>query len=361
MEDREKITLRQMLKMLLCVCSGPAVRAIPTFESYFAKQAGWLAPLMAFLPVFILMLVFDKLFTAYEGQSYAGIIYDILGKFLGNALLLIYVVGLSILLGLYIRYYAAKLNIALTSTTHMELNIIILLILVYLVLRYGLVIMARMSEVIVSALNISFFIMFLLAMKNIKLDNLIPVSYYDIIPNAKASYPIIGIWSYFTFLCFFADRIEDRQNLKKVGTKYLIYILVTTIMIGIMVIGSIGHSVARRSAIPFFVAVKNISLFKTIERIEAIVVTHWIAADFILVAVFLYTILDILKTMFGVEDIGYLLKISLVFFYLFSLYIAYTIFELQQFSLKFVIHLNFILCFITPIAIYIIGKVRKKV
>lgn len=361
MRERDKITLRQLLKILLCLCFGPAVRAIPSFASHFAKQSGWLAPIIAFVPLMILIIVFNKLFIEYEGQSYANIIYDILGKFFGNTLLSIYVFWMSILLALYIRYYVAKLSIALTSTTYMELNIIILLLLVYLALRCGLVTIARMGEVIVTILNISFFIMFLLAIKNIKLDNLIPVSYNDIIPIGKASYPIVGIWSYFTFLCFLADRIKDRQNLKKVGTKYLIYLVITTIMIGIMVIGSIGYSVASRSAIPFFVSVKNISLFKIIERIEAIVVTQWIAADFILIAVFLYIILDIVKTMFAVDDIGYLIKISLVFFYLFSLYIAYTIFELQQFSLKIVIHLNFILCFVTPIVIYLIGKVRKKV
>lgn len=361
METRDKITAGQTLKLLLCLCFSPAIRAIPAFEAQFAKQAGWVAPMVAFLPLLILIFTFDKLFTAYENQSYTDIIYDILGKFFGNILLFIYVVGLSILLALYTRYYTAKLSIALTATSRMELNIIVLMIIVYLVLRYGLVIMARMSEVIFVIINISFCIIFILSMNNIKIDNLIPISYLDIIPIMRASYPITGLWSYFTFLCFFADRIEDRQNLKKVGTKYVTYLVISTILLSIMVIGSIGYSVTSRSPIPFFVAVKNISLFGAIERIEAIVVTQWIATDFILIAVFLYVILDIIKRIFCVDDIRYLIKISLVFFYLFSFYIAYTIFELRQFSIEVATHLNFILCFVIPIVIYLVGKIRKKV
>lgn len=359
MGDRGKVTIRQVFKLLLCLCFSPAVRVIPAFEAYSAKQVGWLAPIVAFFPVFILILTFNKLFIMYEGMSYTGIIYEILGRPIGNILLIIYAIGISILTALYIRYYAAKLSIALATTMHMELNIIVLLILVYLVLRYGLVILARMGEVIVVIINITFLILFILSINNIKLDNLMPISYRDIIPIGKAGYLIMGLWCYFTLLCFLGDRIKDKQNLKDAGIKYSIFLVISTIILSIMVIGSIGYSVAQRSAVPFFSAVKNISVFSIIERIEAVVVTQWIATDFILIAIFIYILLDILNEIFKTEDVRYLLKILLIFFYLFSLYIAFTIFEMQAFSFKLVTHLNLLLGFVIPILIYFIGSVKK--
>ena len=50
MGDRGKVTIRQIFKLLLCLCFSPAVRVIPAFEAYSAKQVGWLAPIAAFFP-----------------------------------------------------------------------------------------------------------------------------------------------------------------------------------------------------------------------------------------------------------------------------------------------------------------------
>ncbi|HHW69729.1 MAG TPA: GerAB/ArcD/ProY family transporter [Clostridiales bacterium] len=359
MGDTDKITTGQLLKLFSCLCFSPAIRIIPVIEAHSAKQAGWLAPAFAFLLMLILILVFDRLFNLYDDISYTGIIYNSLGRHMGKVLLSIYVVHLSVLTAVYIRYYAAKLSIALATHMQMELNIIILLVLIYLVLRYGLVTLARMGEVIVVIINISFLVLFLLSIGDIKLDNLMPISYKDIIPLGKGGYYIMGIWSYFTLIFFLGNRIEDKQNFKNKSIRCSGFLAISTVGLSMMVIGSIGYSVVQRSLVPFFIAVKNISLMGIIERIEAVVVTQWIATDFILISVFIYIILDILKEILDTDDVGYLLKPLLIFFYIFSLYIAFSIFELQTFSLKFLTHMNLILCFVVPTLIYLISSVKK--
>lgn len=359
--DKEKITMRQAFKLLVCLSFSPAVRTVPIFEAFFAEQAGWIAPVVAFFPVFLLIVIFDKIFTVYKEESYSQIICDILGSFLGKVVLIIYIIGISILLALYIRHYAIRINISLAPNSKIHVAIISMLLLVYLALRYGLILLARMGEIILFIVVISFVVFFLLSINGIKMEHLTPISYRDIIPVGKAGYGIAGLWSYLTFLCFYSDRMTEKDEVRSVGFKYLVFFTFSTVMLGIMVIGSLGYSVVKRTSLPFFVAVKNISLFNIVERIEALAITQWMAADFILITTFFYIILKILQDMFHIEDTRYLIKMILIFFYIFTFYIASTMFELQAFSIKIGIHLTAILGLMIPATVYIVGKVRKKI
>lgn len=262
---------------------------------------------------------------------------------------------------LYIRYYAIRINTAITPTTDISFFIIVMMILVAVVLRYGLVIFARMGEIIFLILVIGFTLLFVFSLKNVKIDNLTPISCLDFLPVVKGSYHLTTLWVYLVVIFFFSDKINDKEMIKSTGIKWAIFLVVTNVMIAIMSIGSAGYSVIERSNLPFFIAVKNISVFEALNRIEALSVTQWITSDFILIIVFFYSILCILKYLFKLAGTKSLIGIFTVFMYIFSLYLTKSQFELQDFSVMVAIHLNVLFGFILPVLLFVIGKVRKKI
>ncbi|NMA95502.1 MAG: GerAB/ArcD/ProY family transporter [Clostridiales bacterium] len=359
--DRKEISISQFFKLLVCLSFSPAVRVTPLYETIFADQAGWLAPLISFVPIFILLKMFDDIFSKYTEESYGQVVQDILGGILGKIVLIIYLIGIAILLASYIRYYAIKINLALFPNSRIHIPVIIMLLLTYLSLRRGLVVISRMGEILFVLIVMSFVVFVVLSINNIKPEHLLPISYKDIIPMGQASYGIAGLWGYLTFVCFFSDRIKDKNEMDKRGLKYLITFTISILVLGIVTIGGLGHSVVKRTSLPFFVAVKNISLFNIIERVEAIAITVWVAADFMLIAVFLQIIIKLLEDIFDIEDTEYLIGILIMFFYGFTFYITSTMFELQEFSVTMGMHMIVILGIAIPYIIYILGKIRKKI
>lgn len=358
---KEKITVRQVFKLLICMSLGPAVRVVPLYVSKVAAQAGWLGPVVIFLPIFLFLKILTRIFSVYREESYSQIICDILGGVMGKLVLFIYLIGMTILTGFYIRAYATRINLSLTPTARIHVEVISMLLLVYVVVRYGLVLLTRMGEIIFAVTVISFIVFFLLSANNIRVDRLTPISYRDIVPIFKAGYGVGNIWGFITFICFYSDRITEKDELASVGYKYLIFFIVVTTMLNIMVIGSLGYSVVSRTSLPFFVAIKNISLFNIIERIEALAISQWIAIDFVLIAIFVFVTLRIISDLFNIGDFNYLIKMVFMFFYILTFFISMSMFDLQDFSIQIAIHMITILGLGLPILIYIVGRIRKKI
>lgn len=360
LSHQEKISFKQAVILLITLLYSPAIRFFPIQAATEAKQAGWLTPLVSFAFLLLLVLIFHGFYKKHKDASYMDIICKITGKYLGSIILLAYLAWLTMLLALYIRYYAIRINTAIAPSSDISFFIIVMLVLVAVVLRYGLVVFARMGEIIALILLIGFILLFAFSTKNISIDNLTPISQLDILPVIKGSYYLTGLWAYFVVIFFFSDKIKDKESIKNDGIKGAVFLAVMHILIAVMTIGSLGYSVNARSNLPFYIAVKNITIFRALDRIEALSVTQWIIADFILIIVFFYSILCIIKYLFKLSSEKSLIGILTILVYILSLYIVKNQFELQEFSNTVVIHLNMLFGFIIPVLLLAAGKIRKK-
>lgn len=346
--------------LFITLLYSPAIRFYPIQAAAEAKQAGWLTPLVPFVFLLLLVLVFHGFYKKHKDASWMDIICKITGKYLGSAILLAYLAWLVILLALYTRYYAIRINTVIAPVSDISFFIIAMLVLTAVVLRYGLVVFARMGEIIILILLIGLILLFVFSAKNISIDNLTPISRLDILPVIKGSYYLAGLWAYFVVIFFFSDKINDKEAIKNVGIKGAVFLAVMHILIAVMTIGSLGYSVTARSSLPFYITVKNITALRALGRIEALPVTQWIIADFILIIVFFYSILSIVKYLFKLSDTKSLIGILTILMYILSLYIAKSQFELQEFSVMVAIHLNILFGFIIPVLLLIAGKIRQQ-
>jgi spore germination protein KB len=191
-----------------------------------------------------------------------------------------------LLTALYLRYFAIRLVVSIMPNVNINVFIVSMLVVVAYGLHSDPITLARANEIILPQLVIVIYILFLLMLPNIKIQNLTPISYRDILPIARASLGTSGIVSYFTFIFVFGDRINNKENIKKVGLKLSVFLLVSLICTIAAVIGSLYYTVAARVQVPFLIAVKQIFLFDTFDKIDSIVVAIWALADFLIISFF---------------------------------------------------------------------------
>lgn len=349
--------------LTISICFTPATRYVALYNIKIAKQACWLSPFVSFIIAIFLFKIINNLFNGYRNKevSLIDIIYDILGKFIGKLLVSMILLWLTIMLSVYVRYYGERLLGSTYPEADMWVFLIIMLVLVGYILRSGVQTLARMNEIILPILLMFYIIFVIFMLPKVKVSNLTPISPLDFFPVLKGSLASIALWSYLFIVMIFADKIKNMENFKNVIYYMNGFSLVATSSGLIAVCGSLGPSVVARSNLPFLLGVKYISLFEVVEKIESLLVTSWIYADFILISIFAYSSLRLVKSVFNLNNTKHLISIYLVIVYYLSLIICNNLFELQLFSEKIAMPVNIVFFVISPVLLFVVGKIRKKV
>ena len=353
--------MRQAVILFLMLVFPPSIRFLPVYAANTGERAGWLAPVFSILPFICLVLIMQALFKNNKEANLSDIIFKTLGRPFGTALLIIYLLWMMASFGLLVRNFAEKFLTSVLPNTPMNFFTVTILAVVFYMIQGGIVYIARTTEFLFLFFTSIFILLFLFSTPNIELINLFPITPYDLWPLIQSSLSSTSIWSLFSFIFFFGDRINDKEHIKRFGMQGTVYLVVTALMLLIQTIGIYGYSIVKRSTSPYIIAVKSISLLRTIERIESISVVSWAIADFVPISITLFIIVNIIKSIFSLSEMKAFVSPMMLFAFIFSQYIADNSFELANFSNYFSLPLGIILGMVFPLIIFIIGKIRKTI
>lgn len=360
-QKKGKISTRQLMLLFIMSTFSPAIRLFPMLIAKQAKQAGWLTPIFSMIVMFPLIFIVQSFFENGKYSNLSDVFTSILGKFLGRMLVSIYFIGVMVLLALYVRLFAERISSSILPDTTIRFFILVILGLVFYVLRGGIVSLVRTNEFIFYSFMFIFGITSIMAIFNIKTKNLLPISYMDILPVAASSYAILGIWGYFFLMFFFGENVNDKENIKHFGVRTTAYITVISLVIITISLGVLGSNLSARVFLPYFITIKEISVLSTLERMEPIIVAIWIIADFIIISTFAYISVSILKSLFSLPNKRSITSPVILLTYILAMCIGRNRFELETFSEYIALPGNIILCFVIPIIVFIIGKIRKLI
>lgn len=361
MSSNTKISTRQIMILLILLFCAPAVRYIPSYSSNVAHQAAWLSPFVAFVLLLIYMFVWLKFVEKYKQQSFIDIIKDILGKFAGNIVILIYWIWITIFLAYNVRMYAARILISALPNVSIFVITGIMLILVFYVVRDGIINLARMGEIFI--LLLAFVLVFynIVLIPEMDIKNLYPITYKDIGGILMGTFPILSIFGYNVVLFFINDKVTYSPNSKKEAFKTVIILSVISLMVIISSLAVFGWNTIAKMPVPYINITMEISMFNVLERIESGLLMFWILTDFILISVFTYSAMHIIRNTFKIQDTNPLINIYLIFIFFLTVIFANSIVELEIFSKSILTPTNILIGYCLPIIIFIIGKLRKKV
>jgi hypothetical protein len=198
-------------------------------------------------------------------------------------------------------------------------------------------------------------------LNQLKIDNYFPLTYKDIMPILNGSMIITSFWGLIIVVLIFSDKIINMDKIIKMGIKTSLFLGLVTLSAILIPLGLFGSEFLTNISLPYFVSITQISLFDFLERIEASVISIWVFTDFILVSVFVYSGLYILKKVFSLSQIRPYIHIYMVIVIILSLLIVKQIFEITDFAEHICVPVNLFMGYFIPIVIFIIGKIRKKI
>lgn len=359
--DNGVISAKQSMIMVILLFCAPAIRYIPIYTAINAKRAAWISPLVALVFELIYLFVWVSLLKKYAKRSYTDIIKDAVGKVLGNIIIILYFIWITFLLSYNVRMYTERILAIAMPNVSQFLVLGVMMLLIWYVTKNGIIPISKMSEVFFALLGLIFVVYNVLVIPNINFKELVPITYNDTIPIFKASFGVLAIFSYNILLFFINDKVDYKDKFKKVGIKALVIITLISLSVIIVPLGVFGWSLLTKMPIPYLNSMTEIALFDVIERTESGIIMFWIIADFMLITIFVYTAIHILRLSFNVSNVKPLTVIYIIGIFFLTLVLAKSTLELKILSERIITPFNVIMGYILPILVFVIAKLRKKV
>lgn len=361
MKSNNKISIRQIVIIFIISIASPVIRVIPRYTSEIAGSASWVMPIFATLMFLGLLFILNAIIGKDNEKSLEDVFCDVFGKFIGKIINIIYFIWIIVIIATYLRYFADRLTSSIFVSTSNKFFMLTMLMIVYYVTRNELKIFARYLEFVMLIFTIFLIVTFAIAIPEIKLTNLLPVTTNDTVDVLKSTIPFMGILSYITFMFFFGDQISNKQEFKNHFAKMSIIVLITSIMIILVTVGYFGAKLTSEMNLPFFAFFKNIEILDIIERVESLLITFWIVTDFAIITTFTFIAMKFIKKIFNVNSAKHLITPVLFFSYILGLYLATNLFEMADYSKYIFLPVNIVLGIGFPILLLIVGKIRKKI
>lgn len=370
----KRITAHQWTLMSSLLLLGPALRQLPRAAAEQAGRAAWLGALPA-LPLLLLYARFLARFweTRPAGTGLAEAAMQVLGARWGPVVLYALSGWLLFYGGFVLRSGADRLVVTVypqSAPAVFTLSMGLCCLIAALGSARSLARAAAMLWPFVTGILL---LLLLVSLKSVERVNLLPVTVLDLPALAHGAVPVLNVLGLGLFLpLFFLGYIEpEARPLAARRVRWLLgeSLLLTLLMLAVL--GNFGAELVSRLSQPFFTLVRNLVFFRSLERIEALVVSCWIFPDFLLVSLCLFAAQHCLRLALGEKPLldrgnrldasrlRWLIPFCALAAILVGLLLGPELYSLRRLSERTVPFLNLCLSFLTVPLLYFIGKRRK--
>lgn len=288
MSEERGFSLGQGLALCSVMALTPALRLLPAGSAALAGRGGWLSVLLA-LPAAIAYGLFLWGFSKKRrvGESLPALWQRAIGARAGALLLA--------LCGFWLLFYAAftlrdsAQRLITTVYPHADRRLFILpLGLCAAIAGAGDARrLARSAKLLLPLLVGAIMLTLAFSLPEVHADNLLPLTGRDALPLLKGTLPTLDVAALILVLLFFlSDLLTGEGSYRSVAARI---VLLGALMAALTaaVLGAFGHELTARLTQPYFSLVRTLVFFRSLERMEALLVAFWIFSDFLLTAALL--------------------------------------------------------------------------
>jgi spore germination protein KB len=359
-ENDGKISLKHLAYLYIAIVIPPCFRYNVKGIAYHAKHAAMLTVIFSSIFAIILFAILNKLVKSFSYKTLAEIICQAFGNVLGKFFLWLYFFWLSYLASVYLKYYGERVMYISTPNTSKIIFLSLMIIIVALALRSDFLVYARMGVIIFYLLISMIYISVVFGITEVDINELYPFSYSNIWGSVIGSFTRLSICGYFTYMMFFTDKIRYIERLKSSIIRILYIGGLMDIALILVTIGILGHNFIGRTSNPYFIASKQIKIFESLGRFDALIIALAIMGDFAIITFFSMVSLRIFQHIFNLKDYKPFINIYVIFIVIFSYYNSFNLFQLETFSLFLAVPLILFFSLFIPVILLIVGKLRRQ-
>lgn len=368
----QRLSRRQTLALAFVGMLSPLLRLIPRRVADFAGSAAWVSPVFAFFILLALGAVLVRVLSAVPDHGLAQAGLRLLGPGAGKCFLMVWVLWFCFHAGFLLRSGADRFISTVFPDSGPWIFVVSMALLILIAGLGTVKTLARASELFRPVLLVVLLAVILLALAQVRPEFLLPVTTADLLPSIEGGVVVSNVGCFLLIIMAFLREDEESQTpLLRSYSRFLLVMCVTAAAVCLTTMGIFGKTLTIRLSHPFFVMVRDLTLFSVAQRFDALVIGLWVLPDFVLVTLEILLASDLLMLIFGGEKVPqrvlywkdgnkfvWLCVVSAV---IVAMVIAPDVESLMNWADFIVPAINLTLCFATPVLLFLVGKARKKI
>lgn len=374
MNRKYSFNRRQLLPLATVFFLSPALRLVPSGTAELAGRAAWIS-VPAALPLLLLYMFFLSRFLSrrQQGESLAELSLRALGPRLGRCVLFMLALWFLVYGGFMLRSGAVRIITTIYPNASPELFIISMGLLGLYAALGAERTLVRSAKIIKPVVIGVLILVLSFSLVSIQKENLLPLTVLDAAGTVKGSLAALGVASVSTYMSFFLGGLDcESKGFFKDLALWSLYTLGLLFWLNTAIIGSFGAELTTRLSQPFFALIRNLVFFRSLERVDALVVSLWIFSDFILISLCIQAAQRSLRRTLGFDadytgqrltDLSsgrYLIWLCGISAVVLGCFIAREPERLEFWSRQLIPGVNLGVAVLLLPGIYIIGRVKKR-
>jgi spore germination protein KB len=359
MLKQKRISPRQFFILTFGLTVGTSILVTPSGLAHTAREDAWLASLCSLLINLAMVWLYIAMIRLYPGKSLFQIHEEALGKVLGKGLNLLYLFYFFILTGTLLGNLGFFFSSEIMPETPTESLQLLFLVAAVMCARLGIVILARVSELMLPWVIFLFLVFSLSLISQSDWNYIRPMLEDGLTPVLTAGLHSSMFQELVVMAVFFSLVNGNKQGERAwiAGTVTGGVTLAIIVLLSVLVL---GIEQTENSAFPAFALAKTINVGDFFQRVEGILITIWVLTFFIKISLLFLSLLQGLQSVFRLKEQSALIYPLAVMFivvawntYINTVYIADII---QNVFVGYaLLHL-----IVVPCGIVAIGVCRKK-
>lgn len=292
---------RQLSALSFCASLAPAIRLMPRYCADAAGKAGWLSPLFAapFLVLYVLLLrAYMKRRRAGEGLG--ELILRTGGKAFGSFVLCVAAAFLLFCCGFILRSGAERFICTVFPAASPWVFVGVMLVLGLIAALGPKKALVRSARIFAPILCTVILVVLAFTLTDLDLNLVLPVTDTKPVSLLKGAVPMLELYAgMLAYTAVFEGGSPKVSGRGKREAYRCVPVCLLFSLLCFCAIGSYGAPLIADFSHPFFAVIRNVSIFRTVEHIEAIVVALWVLPDFVVFALMLGAAAHFLRLVLG--------------------------------------------------------------
>ncbi|MTI81546.1 MAG: hypothetical protein FH758_11820 [Firmicutes bacterium] len=279
--DPGKISSRQLMFIIITFIISTADIFLPNIVAQQAGRDSWISILIALAEALVVAAVAVALGLRFPRLTLVQISQKVLGKWLGWILAFIFVNAffLSLFFLIVGEFGVIIKSSFLQQTPLIVLNGLLIIIAAYAVYQ-GIETIARVTEILMPLGIGVLFLVGLLVLPEVDINNYLPIMEEGIVPVINGSYRLVSFLGEGIIILMLIPYVNQPQKVPSTISWSMI-ILAAFLLIGVLAIGMFGPQQTANMTFPALQMVRRIQIGDFLEHLDAIIMTIWVGGIYI--------------------------------------------------------------------------------
>lgn len=358
--ERKKLSGGQFGILTFVMMMAPMIHAVPA-RIIDARRAAWLLPVLAVLPLALLLLVLFRCLSRMPEDSGLGDVYHLaFGGRWGKVCCGLSALWTVMVMVVDLRFYAERYVSAVYPEAGKLVFYLAMAAIQLWIVRENLGCLLRAGKIFFWVVILTLAAVLLLAVGKMRV--------YHVWPVTDTSWKEVGLGAVRLSTAismavpagFLLGKIQWRT--RKSGAVWWILALTgVTVMIAVVILGVFGPELSQRLQVPFFTLAKEVSVTGAMERMESIISAMWMMTDTALMGVLAFSAEQAIRQTVGESKRPEWIRMSLIVVMIVACCILpKSTFDMDAGYQAIGMPINIIVGYLLPATALLVAKVRKR-